>query len=181
MGDYEDIDSTGDGYGDEEKVIVVLPKFKTKPQTLMVNEGAAIRLPCVVDRLKGFVIMWKKGNDIITVNKQIVVPALRSRMQLQEVDNGNELVISLAEEDDASDWTCEVSSFKPIELKHTVKIRVRPEVEPTPSNGIIVTKTGQSVTLACQVTKGRPAPEVEWRRKEGRRCRTAVSQPRACH
>ena len=49
--DYEDIDSTGDGYGDEEKVIVVLPKFKTKPQTLMVNEGAAIRLPCVVDRL----------------------------------------------------------------------------------------------------------------------------------
>lgn len=46
---------------------------------------------------------------------------------------------------------------------------VRPEVEPTPSNGIIVTKTGQSVTLACQVTKGSPAPEVEWRRKEGRK------------
>ena len=42
-------------------------------------------------------------------------------------------------------------------------------MEPTPSNGIIVTKTGQSVTLACQVTKGRPAPEVEWRRKEGRK------------
>ena len=74
---------------------------------------------------EGFVIMWKKGNDIITVNKQIVVPALRNRFQLQDVDNGNELVISLAEEDDASEWTCEVSSFKPIELKHSVKIRGR--------------------------------------------------------
>ena len=72
--------------------------------------------------------MWKKGNDIITVNKQIVVPSLRNRMQLQEVENGNELVISLAEEDDASEWTCEVSSFKPIELKHTVKIRGRTHV-----------------------------------------------------
>ena len=46
---------------------------------------------------------------------------------------------------------------------------VRPEVEPTPSNGIIVAKTGDSVTLACQVTKGSPVPEVQWRRKEGRK------------
>ena len=67
--------------------------------------------------------MWKKGNDIITVNKQVVVPTLRNRFQLEEVDNGNELVISLAEVGDASDWTCEVSSFKPIKIKHTVKIR----------------------------------------------------------
>ena len=27
-------------------------------------------------------------------------------------------------------------------------------------------KSGDSVTLGCQVTKGSPAPEVKWRRKE---------------
>jgi len=166
--DYEDLDG-GDGYGEEEKVIVVLPKFKTKPQNMMVNEGGTIRLPCLVDNIKGFVIMWKKGEDIITVNKQVVVPSFKKRFSLNEVDNGNELVISLAEEQDAADWTCQVSSFKTLELKHNVQIRVRPEVEPTPSNGIIVAKTGDSVTLSCQVTKGSPVPEVQWRRKEGRK------------
>jgi len=120
--DYEDLDG-GDGYGEEEKVIVVLPKFKTKPQNMMVNEGGTIRLPCLVDNIKGFVIMWKKGEDIITVNKQVVVPSFKKRFSLNEVENGNELVISLAEEQDAADWTCQVSSFKTLELKHNVQIR----------------------------------------------------------
>ena len=42
-------------------------------------------------------------------------------------------------------------------------------MEPTPSNGIIVTKTGMSATLECKVTKGSPEPVVTWRRKEGRK------------
>ena len=29
---------------------------------MMVNEGDTIKLPCVVDRLDNFVIMWKKVN-----------------------------------------------------------------------------------------------------------------------
>ena len=45
--------------------------------------------------------MWKKGEDIITVNKQVVVPSFKKRFSLNEVDNGNELVISLAEEQGA--------------------------------------------------------------------------------
>ena len=36
---------------------------------------------------------------------------------------GNTLVISLAEETDAGDYTCQVSTFKPVEIKHSVKIR----------------------------------------------------------
>ena len=67
--------------------------------------------------------MWKKGEDIITVNKQVVVPSFKKRFSLNEVENGNELVISLAEEQDAADWTCQVSSFKTLELKHNVQIR----------------------------------------------------------
>ena len=75
------------------------------------------------DFAEGFVIMWKKGEDIITVNKQVVVPSFKKRFSLNEVENGNELVISLAEEQDAADWTCQVSSFKTLELKHNVQIR----------------------------------------------------------
>ena len=37
--------------GQDDQVIYTLPQFITKPQNFMVNEGATIRLPCVLDRL----------------------------------------------------------------------------------------------------------------------------------
>jgi len=59
-----------------------------------------------------------------------------------------------------------VSTYKPIEIRHSVKIRVKPEVRPVPDNGIIVAETGDSVQLECEVTRGSPAPEITWHRKE---------------
>ena len=43
--------------------------------------------------------------------------------QLTEEPNGNTLVISLADENDAGDYICQVSTYKPTEIKHSVKIR----------------------------------------------------------
>ena len=45
-------------------------------------------------------------------------------------------------------------------------ISVKPEVRPVPDNGIIITETGKSVTLECEVTRGFPTPEVSWHRRE---------------
>ena len=38
---------------------------------LIIN-GPFFRLPCVVDRLEGFVMLWKKNGEIITVASQII-------------------------------------------------------------------------------------------------------------
>ena len=35
-----------------------------------------------------------------------------------------------------------------------------------PDNGIIVAETGDPVTLACEITRGSPMPEMTWTRKE---------------
>ena len=60
-----------------------------RAQQLVVNSGDTVRLPCQVDRLQvrlvrnslvpvhflfsqGFVMMWKKQSDILTVSDQIV-------------------------------------------------------------------------------------------------------------
>ena len=71
------------------------PKFVTVAEHKLVNEGDTVRycevivnflqnrqerlqmklcrrLPCMVDRLGGFVMMWKKGGEFLTVNKQII-------------------------------------------------------------------------------------------------------------
>ena len=45
------------------------------------------------------------------------------RNSLAKGTNGNTLVISLAEEEDAGEYVCQLSTYKPIEIKHSVKIR----------------------------------------------------------
>ena len=72
------------------------PQFVTLPQTLLVNEGDTIRLPCFVNRLEGFVMLWKRGKDIITVGNQIVDKNVR----LEQTENGNNLVIGPASPND---------------------------------------------------------------------------------
>merc|ERR1712223_1924552 len=151
--------------GVEEREMVQMPHFVTSGNNMLVNEGSTIKLPCQVNRLEGFVLLWKKGEDFVAVGDRIVNPQ-DARLQLVKETNGNTLVISLAEEEDAGDYVCQVSTYKPIEIKHSVKIRVKPEVRPVPDNGIIVATTGDSVELQCEVTRGSPAPEITWRRKE---------------
>ena len=67
-------------------------------------------------------LLWKKGEDFISVGNRIV-DSSDKRVQLVKEPNGNTLVISLAEEEDAGEYVCQVSTFKPVEIKHTVKIR----------------------------------------------------------
>ena len=38
------------------------------------------RLPCIVDRLEGFVMLWKKNGEIITVASQIIDKVTMSMM-----------------------------------------------------------------------------------------------------
>lgn len=122
--DYEDVASPGNGDSmtEGESVIVKMPHFVTSSQNMLVNEGSTIKLPCLVNRLEGFVLLWKKGDDFVAVGDRIVNPS-DARLQLVKETNGNTLVISLAEEVDAGDYVCQVSTYKPIEIKHSVKIR----------------------------------------------------------
>jgi hypothetical protein len=38
----------------------MLIRFVTEAMSILVNEGETVRLPCVVDRLEGFVLLWKQ-------------------------------------------------------------------------------------------------------------------------
>ena len=46
--------------------------FTTYAQFPLIINGPFFRLPCVVDRLEGFVMLWKKNGEIITVASQII-------------------------------------------------------------------------------------------------------------
>ena len=57
---------------ESELELLATPKFVTSPQSVIVNEGDTVRLPCMVERLEGFVLLWKRNMDIVTVASQII-------------------------------------------------------------------------------------------------------------
>jgi len=154
-----------DADGNKETVVKRNPKFVSTYKTIMVNEGDTIKLPCVVDKLDNFVIIWKKGAGILTVGDK-PFDGKDARIKIEKISNGNRLVISLADFSDEGEYTCQLSALKTIELKHSVKVRVQPQIESVPKSGNIKVEAGQPVELACKVLKGSPVPEVTWRRKE---------------
>merc|ERR1712183_720179 len=100
---------------------------------MIVNEGDAMRLPCLVDRLEGFVMLWKK--NIITVASQII----DKRVKLEEEKNGNHLVIGGATTGDGGEYTCHISAYVLTELTHTVLIRVAPVITTIPEDTLVAT------------------------------------------
>jgi len=141
--------------------VMTTPKFLSTPQTLLVNEGENIRLPCKVDRLEGFVILWKRNKDIITVGDQIVDKAVR----LDTSKNGNELIIGPASPIDEADYTCQISAYRPTEITHSVKIRVKPVIMISPE-GVLEVTEGSPAHISCSVVAGSPTPQIFWRRRE---------------
>jgi len=148
--DEEEEEAGGEGRSDGmevEQAVLQNPKFVTEEQNVLVNEGDNIRLPCIVDRLEGFVMLWKKGNDIITVASQII----DKRVRLDEVANGNYLIIGQSTPEDSGEYSCQISAYNPTELTHTVRIRTSPVITTSPEKELVAV-AGSSVTLECRKT-----------------------------
>jgi len=112
-----------------EKPIEREAKFTTVPQNSMVNEGGTIRLPCFVDRIEGYVLLWKFGETILSVGGRVIDSSERqARLQLEEETNGNNLVIHSAESEDSGQYLCQISDFVPRDISHHVIVRTRPQV-----------------------------------------------------
>ena len=76
---------------------------------------------------EGFVLLWMRNAAIIAVGEQIIEKD--PRYKLEKSTNGNTLTIALAEEADAGNYTCQISTFKPSNLYHSIKIRGKTKTE----------------------------------------------------
>jgi len=165
-GDYEDYDTAHENYDATDEVeSTSIPNFISMAESIMINEGDTIKMSCLVDKLDNLIILWKKGNKIIVLNGRLYEDD-DDRIVVEKVPNGNILSIRLAEEDDAGEYTCQVSAAETIELVHNVEIRVSPEIQSIPRSGIIEVTAGKPVILSCKVTEGYPRPEIMWRRQD---------------
>merc|ERR1719186_1814835 len=141
--------------------------FVTEPQTFVVKEDDDIMLPCKVDSLGTLQIIWKRGSQIIALGDKLYEDD-DNIVEVENTENGSTIVIRQAEEKDAGEYVCEVSAAKhtPVQLKLTVKILVRPEVEPVPKSGLVTVKVGEPATFGCKITRGGPETYLNWETAE---------------
>ena len=69
--DY-DYDDTYDSHNSKETIVKRNPKFISQSKKITINEGDTIKLPCTVDNLDSLVIIWKKGENIISVGNNFM-------------------------------------------------------------------------------------------------------------
>jgi len=146
----------------EEKPIEREAKFTSIPVNLMINEGETIKLPCFVERIEGYVLLWKFGETILSVGGKVTDSDgdRRSRIKLIEENNGNYLEIYGARESDGGEYMCQISDFILRDIRHSVIVRTKPVVKVERRRVQVV--AGENVTLVCNVVSGNPSPELSW-------------------
>lgn len=135
------------------------PRFLSRGQTFRVVLGDTLVLPCEVQDLGTFVILWRRGSTVITAANLIIIRDSRFRL----VDGYN-LEISNVMPQDAGDYVCQLSDENK-DIIHTVEILVPPSIRTSPSSGQLTARKGGSITLECKAS-GNPVPVIYWSRKD---------------
>ncbi|RZF46856.1 hypothetical protein LSTR_LSTR008237 [Laodelphax striatellus] len=143
--------------GGDKKVV---PKFTSHGQTFRAVIGDTLVLPCEVQDLGAFVILWRRGSAVLTADKIMVTRDERYRL----VDGFN-LEIGNVMPQDAGDYVCQIGDGDTRDQIHTVEILVPPSVRTSPANGQLTTRKGGTVTFECKAS-GNPVPTILWSRKD---------------
>jgi len=158
--DYDDYENSNIIENDADKEIrnYPTPKFTSESHRMLPTEGETLRLPCLVDDLTGFVLMWKKDGSILTVQNQII----DQRYRLEDLDTkGNFLILSQVSPEDEGNYTCTISAYNPTEIVHEVTVRIAPVFEIDSEESITI-KEGDSLDLSCHLLAGKPKPQLKW-------------------
>ena len=66
-------------------------------------------------------LMWKKDDQLVALNDQVL--SSNDRMTVQMVEDGNMLKVILAERDDGGNYSCEVTALQSVQQLHHLVVR----------------------------------------------------------
>ena len=127
--------------------------FVTRPKQEMVNVGAELRLPCFLETMFDYVLIWKfsssggQTDTILSVGQRVIDRG--GRVNVEREGEGNWLVVSQVEVEDSGTYTCIVSAFQPKSVEHQVIVHSR---QPEFAVEQDVVKGGQKVNMLDHVS-----------------------------
>ena len=128
---------------------------------IKVDAGQSVHMPCMVNNLGKYVVMWKQKGRVISAGNLLV--RKDSRFQLEISDNSFSLKMSDITVDDASDYTCEVDIMgRPISIDHKLEVLIAPQIQAKESK--VQLHKGENYTLRCSA-RGQPNPRITWEKK----------------
>uniref|UniRef100_A0A1B6E7S8 Ig-like domain-containing protein n=1 Tax=Clastoptera arizonana TaxID=38151 RepID=A0A1B6E7S8_9HEMI len=136
------------------------PRFVSRGQTYRAVIGDTLVLPCEVEDLGNFVLLWRRGSSVLTADKIMVIRDPRFRL----VDGFN-LEIGNVMPQDAGDYVCQIGDGDNRDQIHTVEILVPPSIRTSPSSGQLTARKGGTITFECKAS-GNPVPSIVWSRKD---------------
>ena len=96
----------------------VVPRMVSRNQSYEVLKGSSHVLECRVENLGKFVVLWRKGDRILSAGKLLV-----RKDGKVTVTEKYELMLSDIEESDAGEYVCEVDVFgETKQVRHTLDV-----------------------------------------------------------
>ncbi|XP_029404263.1 limbic system-associated membrane protein [Bactrocera dorsalis] len=138
----------------------VSPKFLSRGHLYKVIVGETIELPCKVQNLGSFVLLWRKGSSVLTAGHLKI-----TRDQRFKIVGDYNLQIASVKTQDAGDYICQLGDQENRDQVHTVEILVPPTLRALPHNGQVTARKGSTVTLECKAS-GNPVPTIYWFKKD---------------
>lgn len=137
----------------------IQPKFLSRGNLYKVTTGDSVTLPCRVSNLGSFVLLWRRGNSVLTAGALKITRDKRFSL----VDS-YDLQISGVKTQDAGDYICQIGDQETRDQVHTLEILVPPTIRAVPLNGQVTARKGSTVTLECKAS-GNPVPSIYWFKK----------------
>jgi len=92
---------------EEELVTKPLPRIISRGETIRAAFGERVQLPCHVQQLGSYVLVWQKGNDVLTARNIMVSPDRRFKLQPDHT-----LELKNIKPSDGGDYTCKYQSLE---------------------------------------------------------------------
>ncbi|XP_059607777.1 limbic system-associated membrane protein [Phlebotomus argentipes] len=141
-------------------VPTVLPKFISRGNLYKVTTGDTVTLPCRVQNLGTFILLWRRGSSVLTAG-----PLMITRDNRFKLADPYDLQIHGVKTQDAGDYICQIGDQETRDQVHTLEILVPPTVRAVPQNGQVTARKGSTVTLECKAS-GNPVPSVFWYKRD---------------
>lgn len=125
---------------------------------VQVKVGDTVTLSCDPPESGDFRVFWKKGAQILSVDKAILINEPRLSL-----DNGYDLKIKDVVLKDEDMYECQVSTDPITQYFRNVIVTVPPKVEMSMARGPHYLMLGEFFQLICKAT-GKPKPTLTWKK-----------------